>query len=200
MDALLEHDCFVGRVQSGQVNCAVIGSTPNSKGILKILDECEYLNGLGEISRATFGPKLLSRLLVPHPKRHPEITILPYPYFYWKSRSSETIFQAWGISETFENLDSCPRTKLPRFASFRFSDSKQSSTWDNFPTQLIWTPRWCLEQGEKDILYFNPYSVPEIETIGGYEYEVRTINGEKVTVTTSGGDVALVSPHQVWLA
>ena len=26
---------------------------------------------------------------------------LPYPYFYWKSRSSDTIFQAWGVSEVF---------------------------------------------------------------------------------------------------
>lgn len=89
---------------------------------------------------------------------------LPYPYFYWKSRSSKTIYQAWGIAETFKNLDSCPQTKVPRFASFRFSDSTQGSTWANFPMQLIWTPRWCLEQGEKDILYFSPCSISERAT------------------------------------
>ena len=100
IDALLEHDCFVGRVMNGQINCAVVGSTPNSKGILKILDECEYLNGLGNISRATFGPKLLSRLLVPHPRLHPEIKVFPYHYFYpfrepiaahkfWRSNKAE---------------------------------------------------------------------------------------------------------------
>ncbi len=82
LDGLLDHDCFVGKVKSGQINCAVVGSVPNSKGILRILEECEYLNGLGDISRATFGPKLLSRLLVPYPKRHPEITVFPYHYFY----------------------------------------------------------------------------------------------------------------------
>ncbi len=82
MDALLEHDCFVGKVQNGQINCAVIGSTPNSVGISNILKECKFRTQMGEISRATFGPRLLSRLLIPHPSRHPEIAVLPYHYFY----------------------------------------------------------------------------------------------------------------------
>ncbi len=82
MDALLEYDCFVGKVQNGQINCAVIGSTPNSKGILKILKACKLREQVRDIQKASFGPKLLSRLLVPHPRRHREITILPYSYFY----------------------------------------------------------------------------------------------------------------------
>ncbi len=98
LDALLDYDCFVGKVKSGQINCAVVGSVPNSKGILKILDECEYLAGLGDISRATFGPKLLSRLLVPHPRRYPEIITLPYNCFY-PFREPVEAYKFWRADE-----------------------------------------------------------------------------------------------------
>ena len=79
-----------------------MGSVPNSVGVSNILKECKFRNQEGEISRATFGPKLLSRLLVPHPSRHPEITVLPYYYFYpfreplaahefWKAKETERV-------------------------------------------------------------------------------------------------------------
>ena len=40
---------------------------------------------------------------------------LPYPYFYWKSRSSKTIYQAWGIAETFKNLAAFTKIRVAPF-------------------------------------------------------------------------------------
>ena len=81
IDNLLDCECFAGKVKSGQINCAVVGSIPHSKGISKVIDACEARIRLGEIQRASFGPRLLSRLFI-NTRKHPEISILPYHYFY----------------------------------------------------------------------------------------------------------------------
>lgn len=80
IDDLLQYDCFAGYVQSGQINCAVVGSVAHSKAISRIIEGCETRNQLGKVQRSSFGPRLLSRLFIN--RKFPEMTLLPYHYFY----------------------------------------------------------------------------------------------------------------------
>lgn len=88
----------------------------------------------------------------------------PKPYFYWKSRSCQARYHAWGISELFTSFDQIPKSQLPRFGCFRFSSQeKNRSIWSNFPKKMLWTPIWCLKedgnQDGKNILYFSSRSL-----------------------------------------
>ena len=85
-----------------------------------------------------------------------ETESLPFPYFFWKSRSSNISYHAWGISECYASFNQVPQTAFPRFVCLPFSSPSKTNTWKNFPVQMIWKPCWCLEQGKKNILYHSP--------------------------------------------